>query len=139
VLVNELRRAHLRTAVVSASRTCGQVHSAPGSPTCSTHVVAAASTPSSGQTHSPSVNRSPPSRAIDEPIAIDEVTAEQARDFYTRQGGFAAANADFLFGFESYDGVEGATDEPHDTSVGLDETYLTLTQITGRPGDETDA
>ncbi|WP_411082984.1 SDR family oxidoreductase [Streptomyces sp. cmx-18-6] len=71
--------------------------------------------------------------AIGEQITLDEVSAEQARDFYRAQGGFAAANADFLFGFESYDGVEGVADEPHDTSAPDDDAYLTLERITGTP------
>lgn len=71
--------------------------------------------------------------AIGEQITLDEVSAEQARGFYRAQGGFAAANADFLFGFESYDGVEGIADEPHDTSAPDDDAYLTLDQITGTP------
>jgi uncharacterized protein YbjT (DUF2867 family) len=71
--------------------------------------------------------------AIGEQITLDEVSAEQAHGFYRAQGGFAATNADFLFGFESYDGVEGITDEPHDTSAPDDDAYLTLDQITGTP------
>lgn len=70
---------------------------------------------------------------IGEPIALDEVSPQQARSFYRAQGGFAAANADFLFGFESYDGIEGAVDEPHETSAADDADYLTLTQVTGTP------
>lgn len=71
------------------------------------------------------------SEAMGEEIALDEVTAAQARAFYRIQGGFAATNADFLFGFESYDGIEGDADEPHDTSAQDDSAYLTLDQITG--------
>lgn len=71
--------------------------------------------------------------AIGESIAVDEVTAEQARTFYREQGGFAADNADWLFGFESYDGVEGAVDEPHDTNVDPHGTYATLTEVLNRP------
>ncbi|WP_210580052.1 SDR family oxidoreductase [Streptomyces sp. GESEQ-4] len=71
--------------------------------------------------------------AIGEQITLDEVSAEQALAFYRAQGGFAAANADFLFGFESYDGVEGITDEPHDTSARDDDACLTLDRITGTP------
>ncbi|MGW0757625.1 SDR family oxidoreductase [Streptomyces sp. NPDC002814] len=71
--------------------------------------------------------------AIGEQITLDEVSAEQALAFYRAQGGFAAANADFLFGFESYDGVEGITDEPQDTSARDDDAYLTLDRITGTP------
>lgn len=69
--------------------------------------------------------------AVGEEIALDEVTAAQALAFYRDQGGFAATNADFLFGFESYDGVEGDADDPHDTSAPDDSAYLTLDQITG--------
>ncbi|MFD9882659.1 SDR family oxidoreductase [Streptomyces alboflavus] len=68
---------------------------------------------------------------IGEQITLDEVSPEQARNFYRDQGGFAAANADFLFGFESYDGVAGITDEPHDTRAPDDDAYLTLDQTTG--------
>ncbi|MDT0267312.1 NAD(P)H-binding protein [Streptomyces sp. DSM 44915] len=71
--------------------------------------------------------------AIGERIALDDVSPEQARSFYQAQGGFAAANADFLFGFESYDGVEGAADEPHATSAPDDAAYRTLAQVTGAP------
>ncbi|WP_433544229.1 SDR family oxidoreductase (plasmid) [Streptomyces sp. CA-294286] len=71
--------------------------------------------------------------AIGERITLDEVSAEQARRFYRAQGGFAAENADFLFGFESYDGVEGTTDEPHDTSAPDNDAFLALDRITGTP------
>ncbi|MGI5532001.1 SDR family oxidoreductase [Streptomyces syringium] len=71
--------------------------------------------------------------AIGERIALDEVSAEQAHGFYRAQGGFAAANADFLFGFESYDGVAGVPDEPHDTSAPDEDAYRTLDRITGAP------
>lgn len=69
--------------------------------------------------------------AVGEEITLEEVTAVEARAFYLSQGGFAAANADFLFGFESYDGVEGDADEPHETSAPDDSAYLTLDQIAG--------
>lgn len=73
------------------------------------------------------------SAAVGEEVSLREVTPAQARDFYRTQGGFAAANADMLFGFESYDGVEGSIDEPHDTRMDLEDTYLTLPQVTGHP------
>jgi uncharacterized protein YbjT (DUF2867 family) len=72
-------------------------------------------------------------QAIGEPVTLDAVSAEQARGFYRAQGGFAAANADFLFGFESYDGVKGITDQPHDTSAPDDDAFRTLDRITGTP------
>ncbi|WUI03898.1 hypothetical protein OHR68_19550 [Spirillospora sp. NBC_00431] len=71
--------------------------------------------------------------AIADDITLDEVTPEQARDFYRRQGGFAAENADWLLGFASYDGAEGSTDEPHETNADPDSSYLTLDQVLGRP------
>ncbi|MFF3013797.1 SDR family oxidoreductase [Streptomyces sp. NPDC057939] len=71
--------------------------------------------------------------AIGERIALDEVSAEQARDFYRAQGGFAAASADFLFGFESYDGIKGIRDEAPDTRAPDGDAYLTLDRITGTP------
>ncbi|MGW3283045.1 NAD(P)H-binding protein [Streptomyces sp. NPDC001002] len=46
--------------------------------------------------------------AIGRPIRFDVVSRDEARDNYREQGGFAAANADFLLGFESYSG--GGTD-----------------------------
>ncbi|MER7746546.1 NAD(P)H-binding protein [Streptomyces bacillaris] len=42
--------------------------------------------------------------AIGEPLRVDEVEPEEAREFYRAQGGWAAENADFLFGFEGYSG-----------------------------------
>jgi uncharacterized protein YbjT (DUF2867 family) len=71
--------------------------------------------------------------AIDAAITLQEVSAEAARAFYKQQGGFAAANADFLFGFESYDGVPGAVDQPHDTAAAAGGPYLTITEVLGRP------
>ncbi len=43
----------------------------------------------------------------------------------------AVRASDFLFGFESYDGVPGVTDEP---PVPSDDPYDTLAEVTGRPG-----
>ncbi|MGP4023060.1 SDR family oxidoreductase [Actinomadura sp. 3N407] len=71
--------------------------------------------------------------AIGDDVTLDEVTPEQARSFYRRQGGFAADNADWLFGFSSYDAVEGGTDEPHETNTDLHGPYLTLTEVLGHP------
>jgi uncharacterized protein YbjT (DUF2867 family) len=44
--------------------------------------------------------------AVGEDIRLEQVTPQQARELYLRQGGFAAANADFLTGFEDYGGAE---------------------------------
>ncbi|MFI7285554.1 SDR family oxidoreductase [Streptomyces anulatus] len=72
--------------------------------------------------------------AVGEDIALDEVTPEQALSFYREQGGFAADNADWLYGLTSYDGVEGVTDEPHEAHPDSDGAYLTLAEVLGRPG-----
>lgn len=42
--------------------------------------------------------------AIGEQIRFEQVTPQQARKLYLKQGGFAAANADFLLGFRDYSG-----------------------------------
>jgi uncharacterized protein YbjT (DUF2867 family) len=42
--------------------------------------------------------------AIGREVRLEVVTPEQAREHYRRQGGFAAANADFLLGFSDYEG-----------------------------------
>ncbi|MEV0278794.1 NAD(P)H-binding protein [Streptomyces sp. NPDC050610] len=47
--------------------------------------------------------------AVGRPIRFEVVSRDEARENYRRQGGFAAANADFLLGFEDYSG--GAVDE----------------------------
>lgn len=72
--------------------------------------------------------------AVGEDIALDEVTPQQALDFYREQGGFAADNADWLYGLTSYDGVEGVTDEPGEVNPASDDAYLTLAEVLGRPG-----
>lgn len=56
------------------------------------------------------------SEAIGEEVRIETVTAAEARAFYHAQGGWAAANADFLFGYEDYSGVESVPDEPGDAA-----------------------
>jgi uncharacterized protein YbjT (DUF2867 family) len=43
--------------------------------------------------------------ALGEPVHLEQVTRAEARDLYLSQGGFAAANADFLLGFEDYSGA----------------------------------
>ncbi|OIJ85135.1 NmrA family transcriptional regulator [Streptomyces sp. MUSC 14] len=44
--------------------------------------------------------------AIGSPIRFEVVSRDEARESYRKQGGFAAANADFLLGFEDYSGGE---------------------------------
>ncbi|MFH9241817.1 NAD(P)H-binding protein [Streptomyces anulatus] len=72
--------------------------------------------------------------AVGDHIALDEVTPEQALRFYREQGGFAADNADWLYGLTSYDGVEGVIDEPREANPESDGAYLTLAEVLGRPG-----
>ncbi|MFJ3576075.1 hypothetical protein [Streptomyces rubiginosohelvolus] len=64
--------------------------------------------------------------AVGDHITLDEVTREQ--------GGFAADNADWLYGLTSYDGVEGATDESPDVTPSPGSAYRRLTDVLGRPG-----
>ncbi|MFB9903616.1 SDR family oxidoreductase [Allokutzneria oryzae] len=44
--------------------------------------------------------------AIGREVRFEVVSREHARELYLAQGGFAAANADFLLGYESYSGEE---------------------------------
>lgn len=68
--------------------------------------------------------------AIEATIAVDVATPEEAREFYLAQGGFAGDNAEFLFGYESYDGVSGEQDESVDQPRSI---YQTIDEILGRP------
>ncbi|GAB2601802.1 NAD(P)H-binding protein [Streptomyces capparidis] len=71
--------------------------------------------------------------AIGEEIRFERVTPEEARELYRRQGGFAAAAADFLLGFTDY---EGNPADPH-AAAEFDASALgpqpTAEQVTGRP------
>jgi uncharacterized protein YbjT (DUF2867 family) len=72
------------------------------------------------------------SDALGEEIRLEEVTQSQARDILRAQGGWAAENADFLTGFESY----SATEIPEYTVEELDEMIKplpTVEEVTGRP------
>lgn len=79
--------------------------------------------------------------ALGEPLRVDEVEPAEAREFYRAQGGWAAENADFLFGFEDY---SGASTDPvggeqqdgeaaEQTWQEPDIAWLTCTDITGGP------
>ncbi|GGM83001.1 SDR family oxidoreductase [Dactylosporangium sucinum] len=48
--------------------------------------------------------------AIGEDVRLEVVTPQRARELYRAQGGFAAANADFLLGFEDYAGNDTSPD-----------------------------
>jgi uncharacterized protein YbjT (DUF2867 family) len=70
--------------------------------------------------------------AIGREIGFEVITRERAREMYLAQGGFAAANADFLLGFTDYSGAES---DPA-ASADFDATALppmpTAEPITGR-------
>ncbi|MGI5184329.1 SDR family oxidoreductase [Dactylosporangium sp. CA-152071] len=72
--------------------------------------------------------------ATGRPVRLEVVTAGRARELYRAQGGFAAANADFLLGFEDYSGnvpsadVEATVEATAPVPVELP----TATPVTGR-------
>ncbi|QDY78371.1 NAD(P)H-binding protein [Streptomyces qinzhouensis] len=71
------------------------------------------------------------SRALGESIRVEEVTPLELRERYLAQGGFAAASADFMLGFETYDG-EVVDEEPDlDLSEALVDASAEI--VTGRP------
>ncbi|MCP3805558.1 NAD(P)H-binding protein [Allokutzneria sp. A3M-2-11 16] len=68
--------------------------------------------------------------AIGREIGFEEVSRERARELYLAQGGFAAANADFLLGYESYDGADQEKSDPE--WADQDWTISTAEPVTGR-------
>jgi uncharacterized protein YbjT (DUF2867 family) len=71
--------------------------------------------------------------AIGRDVRLEVVTPGQARERYRRQGGFAAANADFLLGFTDYQGNER---EPTSVSYPVRRTAgprPTAERVTGYP------
>jgi uncharacterized protein YbjT (DUF2867 family) len=72
------------------------------------------------------------SDALGEEIRLEEVTAERARELLRGLGGWAADNADFLTGFESY----SPSEIPDHTVEEWDELITplpTVEEVTGRP------
>lgn len=71
--------------------------------------------------------------ALGEEVRYEEVTRGEARELLKAQGGFAAANADFLLGFVEYGGADStdAADEP-DYSALL-KPWPGVEQATGHP------
>jgi uncharacterized protein YbjT (DUF2867 family) len=66
-------------------------------------------------------------------VRLEVVTPERARELYRRQGGFAAANADFLLGFTDY---QGNRRQPTSISYPSSRTAgprPTAEHVTGRP------
>jgi uncharacterized protein YbjT (DUF2867 family) len=71
--------------------------------------------------------------ATGRPVRLAAVSPEEARDHYRRQGGFAAAYADFLLGFTDYQGNQR---EPHSAwypNVRANGPRPTAQGVTGHP------
>jgi uncharacterized protein YbjT (DUF2867 family) len=69
--------------------------------------------------------------ALGEEVRFEEVGAEEARGILTRQGGWAAENADFLLGFAEY-----SADGPSMADVDWEAALVplpTVEEVTGRP------
>ncbi|MFI0448184.1 NAD(P)H-binding protein [Actinomadura sp. 6N118] len=71
------------------------------------------------------------STAIGQEIRLQQVTPAEAREIYRKQGGFAAANADFLLGFEDYSGNDSDPSAVKDFQ--LPNSLPTAEPITGKP------
>ncbi|GAA2415658.1 NAD(P)H-binding protein [Nonomuraea africana] len=67
--------------------------------------------------------------AIGREIRFEQVTPAQAREIYLAQGGFAAATADFLLGYEDYSGAESTEEWTPDAAVEM----TTMKDAIGRP------
>jgi uncharacterized protein YbjT (DUF2867 family) len=66
-------------------------------------------------------------------VRLEVVTPEQARELYRRQGGFAAANADFLLGFTDYEGNQREPTSPSYPTVRPAGPRPTAQRVTGNP------
>jgi uncharacterized protein YbjT (DUF2867 family) len=71
--------------------------------------------------------------AIGREVRLEVVTPEQAREHYRKQGGFAAANADFLLGFADYQGNEREPTSVSYPSIRTAEARPTAHRVTGYP------
>ncbi|PZG19470.1 SDR family oxidoreductase [Nonomuraea aridisoli] len=71
--------------------------------------------------------------AVGEEIRLEQVTAAHARELYLAQGGFAAANADFLTGFEDYSGEAADPEEEQEPGPAAFGPMPTAEAVTGRP------
>ncbi|MEV4166682.1 NAD(P)H-binding protein [Nonomuraea dietziae] len=69
------------------------------------------------------------SAAIGRELRFEQVTRARARELYLAQGGFAAACADFLLGYEDYSGGESTEEWAPDPSIEM----TTMKDVTGRP------
>jgi uncharacterized protein YbjT (DUF2867 family) len=66
-------------------------------------------------------------------VRVEVVTPEQAREHYRRQGGFAAANADFLLGFTDYAGNQREPTSVSYPAVRSTQPRPTAQRVTGTP------
>src|SRR4051812_20346132 len=75
--------------------------------------------------------------ALGEEVRLEQVTRAEAREIYRAQGGFAAANADFLLGFEDYAGAPTPASAPSSPSAppvrSVEPALPTAEAVTGRP------
>jgi uncharacterized protein YbjT (DUF2867 family) len=71
--------------------------------------------------------------AIGREVRLEAVTPEQAREHYRRQGGFAAANADFLLGFTDYQGNQREPTSVSYPTIRTAGPRPTAEQVTGHP------
>ena len=71
--------------------------------------------------------------AIGHEVRLEVVTPEQAREHYRRQGGFAAANADFLLGFTDYQGNEREPTSVSYPTIRTTGSRPTAQHVTGHP------
>jgi len=76
---------------------------------------------------------------LGEEVRFEEVTAEEARRILKKQGGWAAANADMLLGFEAYSEPEPGSEAPdfsfseEELAEMLKPTPEAVEQVTGKP------
>ncbi|WP_214410989.1 NAD(P)H-binding protein [Sphaerisporangium fuscum] len=71
--------------------------------------------------------------AIGRDIRLETVTPAKARELYLAQGGFAAANAGFLTGFETYSGEEAGSSQAGEPGPAAWGRVPTSEDVTGRP------
>jgi uncharacterized protein YbjT (DUF2867 family) len=71
--------------------------------------------------------------ALGEEIRLEEVTPAKARSLYLAQGGFAAASAEFLTGFQTYSGETTDATPAKQSVPTIPERMSTVEEITGTP------
>ncbi len=71
--------------------------------------------------------------AIGQDIRLEAVTPAKARELYLAQGGFAAANADFLTGFQTYSGEETRSPQAEEFDPAVPRPAPTSEEVTGKP------